>query len=48
MRAPVCVVCGSPNPRPLSEDEWAQVIDWAEHYGVGRHVQAAIETRARA
>lgn len=25
-RSPVCVRCGATNPRPLSEDEWDEVI----------------------
>jgi hypothetical protein len=48
IRAPVCIYCGSPNPRPLSEGEWATLIDWANHYNVGAHVRAAIEHRAPA
>lgn len=45
MRAPVCLFCGSPNPKPLSDDEWNEVIGWAEDYQVGQHVRAAIERR---
>jgi hypothetical protein len=45
IRSPVCVVCGSPNPRPLSADEWAELIDWAQHYNVGARVRAAISER---
>jgi len=45
MRAPVCVDCGSPNPKPLTDDEWAQVIDWARNHYVGDHVRTAIEAR---
>jgi hypothetical protein len=48
MRTPVCIFCGSPNPRPLSEDEWLNLIDWANHYNVGARVRAAIEERAEA
>lgn len=45
LRTPVCLYCGSPNPRPLTDGEWADLIDWAEHYSVGDHVRAAIEAR---
>lgn len=43
MRTPVCVYCGSPNPKPLTENEWAELIDWGNHYRVGDHVRTAIE-----
>lgn len=43
MRAPVCIFCGSPNPRPLTEAEWREVIGWANHHQVGSKVRAAIE-----
>jgi hypothetical protein len=43
MRTPVCVWCGSPNPRPLAGWEWRDLIDWVEHYDrAGKHVRAAI------
>jgi hypothetical protein len=45
LRTPVCLYCGSANPRPLTEAEWADLIDWAEHYSVGDHVRVAIEAR---
>jgi hypothetical protein len=48
MRTPVCIFCGSPNPRPLSEDEWLTLIDWANHYNVGLRVRTAIEERVAA
>lgn len=47
MRAPVCIHCGSPNPKPLSDEEWVQVIDWAQHYYAGGYVLSAIEARER-
>jgi hypothetical protein len=26
LRSPVCVSCGAPNPRPLSEHDWAELM----------------------
>jgi hypothetical protein len=46
-RAPACVYCGSPNPRPLSEREWADLIRIAAFHNVGDHVRTAIEERQR-
>ncbi len=46
MRSPVCIFCGSPNPRPLSDFEWEELIDWAEHYPVGEHIRTAIRKRS--
>lgn len=43
MRTPVCIDCGSPNPKPLTEDEWVQLIDWSRDHYVGDHVRTAIE-----
>ena len=45
MRTPVCTECGSPNPKPLSEFEWRDLIGWASQPGVnvGDHVRTAIE-----
>jgi|HubBroStandDraft_2_1064218.scaffolds.fasta_scaffold02398_20 hypothetical protein len=48
MRTPVCVCCGSPNPNPLTEDEWAQLLDWARYHNVGDYVRTAIEKRETA
>jgi hypothetical protein len=45
MRTPVCVYCGSPNPNPLSEQEWGELLDWSRSHGVGEHVRAAIRAR---
>jgi hypothetical protein len=42
MRTPVCVFCGSPNPRPLDDDEWFQLADWARDHKLGAHVTAAL------
>lgn len=47
-RAPVCVYCGSPNPRPLSEQEWKDLARLAGFHPVGDHVRTAIEERERA
>ena len=46
MRTPVCVYCGSPNPRPLADWEWEDLINWARERSVGDHVRTAIEGRA--
>ena len=43
LRTPVCVYCGSPNPRPLSEGEWGDLLHWAADNSVGDHVRSAIE-----
>ena len=45
LRTPVCVYCGSPNPRPLKEYEWGDLIDWARDHSVGDHVRTALEQR---
>lgn len=39
MRAPVCIYCASPNPRPLTEAEWGDLIDWARNHPVGALVR---------
>jgi len=46
LRTPVCVYCGSPNPRPLADWEWDELIGWASDHSVGDHVRTAIEVRA--
>lgn len=46
MRTPVCVYCGSPNPRPLAEHEWAELADWATDHNVGKHAKAALDARS--
>lgn len=33
LRSPVCTACGAPNPRPLSDDEWAALISCREARG---------------
>jgi hypothetical protein len=48
LRTPVCIFCGSPNPRPLTECEWSDLIDWSQDHGVGDYVRSAIEARAAA
>jgi hypothetical protein len=45
LRTPVCVFCGSPNPKPLNEYEWGALIDWARDHSVGDHVWTALEER---
>jgi hypothetical protein len=45
MRSPVCIYCGSPNPKPLADWEWAEVTDWYDHLRPGqgsKHVWAAL------
>jgi hypothetical protein len=34
-RSPVCIYCGSPNPRPLTEDEWDEAIYMSYTYPSG-------------
>lgn len=48
MRTPVCVYCGDPNPKPLTDAEWADLIDLSRHRSVGDHVRTAIEAREAA
>lgn len=46
LRTPVCVYCGSPNPKPLKDWEWDELIDWHENSRrQGLWVSAAIEGR---
>ncbi len=45
LRTPVCVYCGSANPRPLAEWEWEDLIGWSQDHNVGDHVRSAIEAR---
>lgn len=30
LRSPVCVSCGAPNPQPLTEDQWAELIQYRD------------------
>lgn len=51
LRSPVCVRCGDPNPRPLSEDEWAELTGFAAleakaGYPLGGAIGQAIAARA--
>jgi len=39
------VFCGSPNPKPLTEREWGDLIDWARDHSIGDHVRTALEER---
>lgn len=48
LRTPVCVYCGSPNPRPLKDWEWHELLYHASEHSVGDHVRTAIEERERA
>ncbi len=45
LRTPVCVFCGSPNPKPLADWEWDELIGWSKHQSVGDYVRSAIESR---
>lgn len=46
LRTPVCVYCGSPNPRPLTRCEWDDLADWINSgANVGEHVRAAMAAR---
>ena len=49
VRAPVCTTCGSPNPKPLTEQEWAELMSWVrDGWGVGKFVRKAIRDREAA
>ena len=48
LRTPVCIYCGSPNPKPLTDDEWRELIDWSRLQQVGSRVRAAIEAHEAA
>lgn len=39
IRTPVCVRCGAPNPRKLTDDEWDELRGCRR---VGHHVVAAL------
>jgi len=43
LRTPVCVYCGSPNPKPLADHEWEALIEHSREFNVGDHVRTAIE-----
>ncbi len=43
LRTPVCVYCGSPNPRPLKDWEWEELASWARNVSVGDQVRTALE-----
>jgi hypothetical protein len=50
LRSPVCVRCGEPNPRKLSDDEMSTLADFDRHFPmyIGRHAHRAVEAwRAR-
>lgn len=49
LRSPVCVRCGAPNPRPLTDDELRQLEDFNRHYPsyVGGHVVAGLRAAGR-
>jgi hypothetical protein len=44
-RTPVCGYCGSPNPKPLTEQERAELLCHAHDHYAGDHVRTAIEER---
>jgi hypothetical protein len=48
LRSPVCTDCGAPNPRPLNDEEWAELLGWQEMTGrrFTGHVGAAIAARS--
>jgi hypothetical protein len=46
LRSPVCVRCGNPNPRPLSDDQWADLLWYREVRG--RPFRAEIEQAIQA
>ncbi len=45
VRRPVCIYCGSPNPRPLTEWEWEDLIMWSQDHSLGDHVRSAVKAR---
>jgi hypothetical protein len=47
LRTPVCVYCGDPNPKPLTDQEWAELIYYSTtvRNAGGQYVRAAIEAR---
>jgi hypothetical protein len=48
LRAPVCIFCGSPRPKPLTDDEWSDLISFARDHYVGDFVRSAIEAKIAA
>jgi hypothetical protein len=43
LRSPVCVRCAAPNPRRLTDDEWAELAGFAESGGyVGEFIKRAL------
>ncbi len=52
LRSPVCMRCAEPNPRPLADSEWAELvsIETAGTVGItfGGHLGAAIRARMAA
>jgi hypothetical protein len=45
-RSPVCTSCGSPNPKPLTEDEWEEVLYRSYHYAPNPFVVNALDEHA--
>jgi hypothetical protein len=45
VRSPVCTDCGSPNPKPLTDQEWNEVLAHASFGSVGAHIRDAIDSR---
>jgi hypothetical protein len=48
LRSPVCVDCGAPNPKPLSEEEWEELEGHQQMIGrtFRGHIGAALTLRA--
>jgi hypothetical protein len=42
VRTPVCVRCGEPNPRKLSDAEWADLAYWRGHRYLSKPVEIAL------
>lgn len=50
LRSPVCVRCGAPNPRPLSDEDLDELVRFNMSYPayVGQHVVNALRELGRA
>jgi hypothetical protein len=42
-RSPVCVNCGHPNPRPLTDDQWDELIDYRDNLMKGPFYRQELE-----
>jgi hypothetical protein len=45
-RSPVCVRCGTPNPRPLTAAEWDELLQLRDDPGLRRWVTVWPDARA--